>query len=237
MMVTSGFSTVPYAVVAGISASMEPSAALLEQLTVHSSCEQVQTTIFTVTATLKVTAITFKKERCEWDSGLESALQATSLLTPILVGIQGIVSSLRKYQKLSSKQESCDHLDFETKTLDLCYDVMRFLKQLLFSSLCQLKNKVQKNPLLFWFILASSRGGGEGVSKKICGTVRLPVWRHVSRQRLSNWRAKYSSKRWIKLSILSRKYCSDFLNLEILRFLLSKKTRLKYFFEMKCPVV
>ena len=156
MMVTSGFSTVPYAVVAGISASMEPSAALLEQLTVHSSCEQVQTTIFTVTATLKVTAITFKKERCEWDSGLESALQATSLLTPILVGIQGIVSSLRKYQKLSSKQESCDHLDFETKTLDLCYDVMRFLKQLLFSSLCQLKNKVQKNPLLFWFILASS---------------------------------------------------------------------------------
>ena len=48
MMVTSGFSTVPYAVVAGISASMEPSAALLEQLTVHSSCEQVQTTIFTV---------------------------------------------------------------------------------------------------------------------------------------------------------------------------------------------
>ena len=156
MMVTSGFSTVPYAVVAGISASMEPSAALLEQLTVHSSCEQVQTTIFTVTATLKVTAITFKKERCEWDSGLESALQAISLLTPILVGIQGIVSSLRKYQKLSSKQESCDHLDFETKTLDLCYDVMRFLKQLLFSSLCQLKNKVQKNPLLFWFILASS---------------------------------------------------------------------------------
>ena len=25
-------------------------------------------------------------------------------------------------------------------------------------------------------------GGGEGVSKEICGTVRLPVWRHVSRQ-------------------------------------------------------
>ena len=33
--------------------------------------------------------------------------------------------------------------------------VMRFLKQRLFSSMCQLKNKVQKNPLLFWFILAS----------------------------------------------------------------------------------
>ena len=51
---------------------------------------------------------------------------------------------------------SCDHLDFETKTLDLCYDVMRFLKQGLFSSLCQVYNKVQTNPLLFWFILASS---------------------------------------------------------------------------------
>ena len=156
MLVTSGSTTVTAAVVAGISPLMEPSAALQELLTVHSTCEQVQTTIFTVTATLKVTAITFKKERCDWDSGLESALQAISLLTPILVGIQGIVSSLRKYQKLSSKKESCDHLDFETKTLDLCYDVMRFLKQLLFSSLFQLKNKVQKNPLLFWFILASS---------------------------------------------------------------------------------
>ena len=96
MMVISGFSTVPDVVVAGISALMEPSAAHLELLTVHSSCEQVQTTIFTVIATLKVTAITFRKERCEWDSGLESASQAISLLTPTLVGIQGIVSSLRK---------------------------------------------------------------------------------------------------------------------------------------------
>ena len=96
MMVISGFTTVPDSVVAGISALMEPSAALLELLTVHSSCEQVQTTIFTVTATLKVTAITFRKERCEWVSGLESASQAISLLTPTLVGIQGIVSSFRK---------------------------------------------------------------------------------------------------------------------------------------------
>ena len=73
MLVISGFSTVPYAVVAGISALMEPSAALQELLTVHSSCEQEETIIVTVTATLKVTAITFKKERCEWGSGLESA--------------------------------------------------------------------------------------------------------------------------------------------------------------------
>ena len=31
----------------------------------------------------------------------------------------------------------------------------------------------------------------EGVSKEICGTVRLPVWRHVSRQWLSKWRANF----------------------------------------------
>ena len=73
MLVISGFSTVLYAVVAGISALMEPSAALQELLTVLSSWEQEETIIVTVTATLKVTAITFRKERCEWDSGLESA--------------------------------------------------------------------------------------------------------------------------------------------------------------------
>ena len=87
-LVISGFTTVPHAVVAGISALMEPSAALQELLTVLSSCEQEETTIVTVIATLKVTAITFKKERCEWDSGLESASQAISSLTPTLVGIQ-----------------------------------------------------------------------------------------------------------------------------------------------------
>ena len=52
--------------------------------------------------------------------------------------------------------------------------------------------------------------GGGGVSKEICGSVRLPVWRYVSHQRLSKWRAKCSSKRQIKISNLSRKYCSDF---------------------------
>ena len=113
MLVISGFTTVTAAVVAGISASMEPSAALLELLTVHSTCKQAETTIFTVTATLKVTAITFRKERCEWDSRLESASQDKSLLTRTLVGIQWIVSSLKKYQKLSSKLESCDHPDLE----------------------------------------------------------------------------------------------------------------------------
>ena len=88
MLVTSGFTDVTTAVVAGISALMEPSAALLELLTVHSTCEQAETTIFTVTATLKVTATTFRKERCEWDSRLENASQEISLLTHTLVGIQ-----------------------------------------------------------------------------------------------------------------------------------------------------
>ena len=88
MLVISGLPHVTAAVVAGISPLMEPSAALLELLTVHSTCKQAETTIFTVTATLKVTAITFRKERCEWDSRLESASQDKGLLTPTLVGIQ-----------------------------------------------------------------------------------------------------------------------------------------------------
>ena len=88
MLVTSELAYVTDAVVAGISTSMEPSAALLELLTVHTISVQAETNIFTVTATLKVTAITFRKERCKWDSGLESASQAISLLTPTLVGIQ-----------------------------------------------------------------------------------------------------------------------------------------------------
>ena len=88
MLVTSGLAIVTTAVVAGILPLMEPSAALLELLTVHSTCEQAETIIFSVTATLKVTAITFRKERCEWDSRLESASQDIGLLTPTLVGIQ-----------------------------------------------------------------------------------------------------------------------------------------------------
>ena len=76
------------AAVAGILLLMELSAALLELLTVHSTWQQAETTIFTVTATLKVTATTFRKEMCEWDSRLESASQEIGFLTPTLVGIQ-----------------------------------------------------------------------------------------------------------------------------------------------------
>ena len=88
MLVTSGFTDVTAAAVAGILPLMEPSAALLELLTVLSTCIEAENTVFIVTATLKVTAITFRKERCEWDSRLESASQDISLLTPTLVGIQ-----------------------------------------------------------------------------------------------------------------------------------------------------
>ena len=88
MLVTSGLAFVITAVVAGISPLMEPSAAPLELLTVHSTCEQAETTIVIISAKLKVTAITFRKERCEWDSRLESASQDRSLLSPTLVGIQ-----------------------------------------------------------------------------------------------------------------------------------------------------
>ena len=88
MLVTSGLAFVITAVVAGISPLMEPSAAPLELLTVHSTCEQAETIISIITAKLKVTAITFRKERCEWDSRLESASQDIGFLTPTLVGIQ-----------------------------------------------------------------------------------------------------------------------------------------------------
>ena len=86
MLVILGLPFVTSAVVAGISPSMEPSVVLLELLTVHSTCKQAETTIFIAIATLKVTATTFRKERCEWDSRLENASQAKSLLTPTLVG-------------------------------------------------------------------------------------------------------------------------------------------------------
>ena len=82
--VISGLPHVTTAAVTGISPLIERSAALLELLTVHSTWEEEETTIFTVIATLKVTATT----RCEWDFGLESASQAIRLLTLTLVGIQ-----------------------------------------------------------------------------------------------------------------------------------------------------
>ncbi|CAH3021722.1 unnamed protein product, partial [Porites evermanni] len=54
---------------------------------------------FTVTVTLKDTAITFTKEKCEWDSGLETATLATNLLTHTQAGPQCPASSLKKSQE------------------------------------------------------------------------------------------------------------------------------------------
>ena len=112
LLVTSGSKSVTTAVAASISSSMAPSAVLLGLLMVHSSCGMEGGTVFTVTATLKVTVIKFKREGCEWDSGLESVPLATSVLTHTLVGIQCHGSSSKRCQKLSSKHVTCDQLDF-----------------------------------------------------------------------------------------------------------------------------
>ena len=79
-------------------------------------------------------------------------------------------------------------------------------------------------------------GGGAGGELSL----RKYVVQSACRSRVSDfskWRAQCSSNWRIKISILSRKYCSDFLELAILRSLLPWKTRLKYFFGMKCPAV
>ena len=112
LLVISGFTTVTAAVVAGISPSMAPSAVLLDQLTVLSTRKLARATIFTVTAILKVTVTTFTRERCEWDSGLESVPLATKVLTRIQAGIQCPGSSSKRCQKLSSKHVTHDPQDF-----------------------------------------------------------------------------------------------------------------------------
>ena len=111
LLVPSELAAVTTAVTAGISSSMAQSVALLGLLMVHSTCRLEGNIIFTVTATLKVTVITFTRERCEWDSGLESVL-ATRVLTHTQAGLQCPGSSLKRCQKLSSKHITRDQLDF-----------------------------------------------------------------------------------------------------------------------------
>ena len=112
LLVTSGFIIVTTAVTVGISPSITPSAALLAPLTARFTCEQGKTTIFIVTAILKVTVTTFPKERCEWGSGLENVLLAIRVLTRTQAGIQCPGSSLTRCQRRSSKHVTCDKLDF-----------------------------------------------------------------------------------------------------------------------------
>ena len=104
LLVTSGFITVTTAVVVGTFPSMAPSAALPAPLTVSSTCKPARTTIFIVTAILKVTVITSTRERCEWDSRLEIATLAKRVLTLSQAGISNCPgSSLERFQKLNSK--------------------------------------------------------------------------------------------------------------------------------------
>ena len=112
LLVTSGFMGVTPAVVVGILPSMAPSATLLAPLTVRSTCKPAGTTVFTVTAILKVTVITSTRERCEWDSGLEVATLATRMLTRTRVGRQCPGFSLKRCQKVSNKHAKRDQLDF-----------------------------------------------------------------------------------------------------------------------------
>ena len=102
LMVISGFTTVMLAAVVGISPSMALSVALLGQLMEHFIWQKEPAKTFTVTATLKVTAITFTGERSEWDSGLETAM-AANLLTRLQAGPQCPGSSLKKSQEPNSK--------------------------------------------------------------------------------------------------------------------------------------
>ena len=111
LLVTSGFIIVTSAVAVGISPSITPSAALLAPLTARFTCERGRTTIFIVTAILKVTVTTFTRERFEWGSGLESVLLARRVLTRTQAGIQCPGSSLKRCQRHSSKHVTCK-LDF-----------------------------------------------------------------------------------------------------------------------------
>ena len=115
LLVTSGLMDVTAAVAVGISPLMAPSAALLAPSKVRFTCKLGRTTIFIVTAILKVTVTTFTKERCEWGSGLEAATMALRVLTRTQAGSQCPGSSLKRCQRLSSKHVTRDKLDFLDK--------------------------------------------------------------------------------------------------------------------------
>ena len=66
------FMHVTTAIAVGISPSMVSSAALLGLRKARYTCKPALTTISTVTAISKINEITFTREGCEWDSGLES---------------------------------------------------------------------------------------------------------------------------------------------------------------------
>ena len=102
-LVTFALLPVTTAAVVGISHSMVLSVALLVELMVRTIWQQQLAKIFTVTVKLKDTAITFTREECEWDSGLETAIMAMHLLTRTQGGPQCPGSSLKKWREHNSK--------------------------------------------------------------------------------------------------------------------------------------
>ena len=102
-LVTFALLPVTTAAVVGISHSMALSVALLVELMALTIWQQQLAKIFTVTVTLKDTAITFTREECEWGSGLETAIMAMHLLTHTQTGPQCPGSSLKKWREHNSK--------------------------------------------------------------------------------------------------------------------------------------
>ena len=102
-LVTFALLPVTTAAVVGISHSEAMSVALLVELTALTIWQQQLAKIFTVTVTLKDTAITFTREECEWGSGLETAIMAMHLLTHTQAGPQCPGSSLKKWREHNSK--------------------------------------------------------------------------------------------------------------------------------------
>ena len=95
------------AAVVGISHSMVLSVAPLIELMARSiygnSSWSERAKNFTVTVTLKDSAITFTREKCEWDFGLETAIMAMHLLTRTQGGPQCPGSSLKKWREHNTK--------------------------------------------------------------------------------------------------------------------------------------
>ena len=104
-LVTFALLPVTTAAVVVISHSMALSVALLVELMALTIWQQQLAKIFTVTVTLKDTAITFTREECEWGSGLETAIMAMHLLTHTQAGPQCPGSSLKKWREHNSKLE------------------------------------------------------------------------------------------------------------------------------------
>ena len=91
------------AAVVGISHSMALSVALLVELHGAYYMATAAGKTFTVTVTLKDTAIAFTREKCEWGFGFETAIMAMHLLTHTQAGPQCPGSSFKKWREQNNK--------------------------------------------------------------------------------------------------------------------------------------